>query len=112
MSYDLTRSRVAFERRVDTDDGFGNTVGDWAEQFQCAANLEPKFGTEAVMAGRLSGTNTYVLTVRYSSQSKVVTTDWRARNVRTGEIYNIRSITDANEMHQWLGMLVQSGVAS
>ncbi|WP_163893244.1 phage head closure protein, partial [Proteus mirabilis] len=78
------------------------TVGDWVEQFQCAASIKPKFGTEAVTADRLTGTNTYVVTVRYSSQSKVVTTDWRARNVRTGEILNIRSITDPHEQRQWL----------
>lgn len=111
MSYDLTRSRVAFDRREDIDDGMGNTVGEWVEQFQAAANLEPKYGTEAVMAGRLAGTNTYILTVRYAA-AKTVTTDWRARNIRTGEIYNIRSITDAAERHQWLEMLVQSGVAA
>lgn len=112
MSYDLTRSRVAFERREQMDDGAGNMVGDWVEQFQCAANLEPKFGTESVMAGRLTGVSTFVLTVRYSPQSKRVTTDWRARNVRTGVLYNIRAITDAMETHQWLEMLVQSGVAA
>lgn len=112
MEIGRARSRIAFDKRMTIDDGAGNTEGDFAEQFVLYGNLVPKFGGETVMAGRLQGKSTFVLTIRYSSLSRRITTDWRARNVRTGETYNIRNIDDAEERHQWLELLVESGVAA
>lgn len=102
--------RVAFDRRVDVDDGYGNTKGDWQEKFQCRAAYRHLRGGESVMAGRLEGRHTQVITVRSSSQTRKVTTDWRVRDVRTGDEFNIRDVTQETD-RQWISLLVERGVA-
>lgn len=102
--------RVAFERKGEQSDGAGGTTTDFTEQFTCAANIIHQRGGEAVMAGRLAGRSTVIMSVRQSSAHKLVDSDWRARDVRSGVIYNIRSITpSANRM--WVDYLCESGVA-
>lgn len=102
--------RVAFDKRVEVDDGMGNTVGEWQEQFQCRAAYLHKHGGESVMAGRLQGKHVQVITVRASSQTRQVTTDWRVRDVRTGEAFNIRDVTHETN-RQWISLLCEKGVA-
>ncbi|HYD66172.1 head-tail adaptor protein [Azospirillum sp.] len=106
------RERVAFEKRSVVSDGFGNVRGEFEQQFVCAAAIVAKFGGEAVTAARLSGQQPVVITVRQVGATAEITTDWRARDVRTGVIYNIRSIADPDAGGQWLEMLCQSGVAT
>lgn len=103
--------RVAFEKKGTASDGYGGTVTGWAEQFQCRAGYTHLRGGESVMAARLEGTHSIVIRVRASSNTRVVTTDWRVRDARTGTIYNIRDIT-AGDDRAFLDVLVQSGVAT
>lgn len=112
MSRHRERTRLAFDRREDVDDGAGNAVGGWVEQFQCDVAMVEKFGGESVIADRLTGSNTYIVKIDYWSQSSVVTTDWRARNVRSHAIYNIRSVTNLKQQNRQIEMLLQSGVAA
>ena len=77
--------RVAFDRRADVDDGYGNTVSGWVEQFQCRAAYRHLRGGEFVMVGRLQGRHSQVIAVRASSQTRQVSTDWRVRDARTSE---------------------------
>ncbi len=105
------RHRIAFDKRIAVDDGMGNEEGDWQEQFQVSAAVRAKMGGEAVAAARLSGQQPATITVRSSSNTRQVTTDWRARDVHQGTIYNIRSIADPDGLRAWLDMLCQSGVA-
>ncbi len=111
------RSRVAFYQRVAADDGYGNTQGGFAAdpEFTVAANLRPKLGGEAVLAGRLTGKNTVNITVRRSIATVLVTTDWIAKDARSGEIFNIRSIVDPGQgtaqAGRYLEMLAEKGVA-
>ncbi|NTG22042.1 phage head closure protein [Agrobacterium rhizogenes] len=102
---------VAFDKRVEIDDGAGNTIGDWQEQFQCRAGYTHLRGGENVMADRLQGQHTQVIFVRRSSATRQVTTDWRVRDVRAGKSFNIRDITQADD-RLWLDFLCQSGVAA
>lgn len=102
--------RVAFDKRAEVDDGYGNTVSDWQEQFQCRAAYRHLRGGESVMAGRLQGKHTQVIIVRASSQTRQVTTDWRVRDVRTGEAFNIRDVTHETD-RMWISFLVERGVA-
>jgi SPP1 family predicted phage head-tail adaptor len=97
MAKNLVRARISFEQR---------DAAGWVEQFQCAANIDSKSGSEAVLAGRPVATGTHVITVRHSEQTSAVRQDWRLRNTRTGEIYVIKSITDRFEQHQWLEFYV------
>ena len=102
--------RVAFARRVDVDDGYGNTKGAWLEQFQCRAAYRQLRGGESVMAGRLEGRHTQIITVRSSSHTRQIGTDWRVRDVRTGDEFNIRDVTHETD-RQWISLLVERGVA-
>lgn len=103
--------KVAFYQRVETKDGAGNTVGDWQEEFRCRAAFTHMRGGEAVMAGRLQGRHTIIITVRASSLTRRVATDWQARDARTETAYNIRDITPSDD-RQWLDFLCESGVAT
>ncbi|MBD9372110.1 phage head closure protein [Rhizobium sp. ARZ01] len=102
--------RVAFDLRPPIDDGMGNTQGDWQEQFQCRAAYRHLRGGESIMAGRLQGKHTQIITVRASSQTREITTDWRVRDTRTGDEFNIRDVTHENG-RQWISLLIERGVA-
>lgn len=102
--------RVAFDKRAEVDDGYGNTVSDWREQFQCRAAFRHLRGGESVMAGRLQGKHVQVITVRASSQTREITTDWRVRDVRTGEAFNIRDVTHETD-RAFISFLCEKGVA-
>lgn len=101
---------VAFDVRELIDDGAGNTVGQWVEQFkEPAGYLHLKSG-EAVIASRLQGKHLQVITVRSNTLSRTVTTDWRVRDVRSGRTFNIRDITPTADRLK-LEMLVENGTA-
>ncbi|MGJ8529819.1 phage head closure protein [Maritalea sp.] len=102
--------RVAFEKKSAQSDGAGGTTGEFEEQFRCAANVIHQRGGEAVMAGRLAGRATVIITVRKSSAHNPIDGDWRAVDVRSGELFNIRSITPSAD-RMWLDYLCESGVA-
>jgi head-tail adaptor len=108
------RERIGFYRRVETDDGAGNVLAGYADvpDFILSAAVVPKLGGEAVLAGRLTGTNLVNVTVRRSSQSLQVSTEWLAKDERSGVIFNLRSIIDPDQKRQWLEMLCERGVAS
>lgn len=105
--------RVHFQKRDEQDDGYGNPVaGDWTTQFTEPARLQPKLGSEPVLAARLTGVQPFLLVVRSSARTRAVTPAWRAVNARSGAEYNIRTVANADERNAWLEMLVQEGVAT
>jgi head-tail adaptor len=107
------RARVAFEKRAEVDDGLGNTEGDFVEQFVVSAAIVPKLGGETVVASRLAGHNLVNVTIRQSLDARQIRPEWRGRNVRTGELLNIRSIIDPDgDKGQWLELLCEIGVAT
>jgi head-tail adaptor len=106
------RDRVAFEARESVISALGSAEGAFVERFSCAAEIRAKLGGEAVTAARLAGEQPVAVTVRMTEATLEITTDWRARNVRTGEIYNIRSIVDPDGGRTWRELLCQSGVAT
>lgn len=106
------RERVSFQKRGATSDIYGNTqTGDFEEQFVVAARIRPRLGGEQVMAARLAGTQPVTITVRWSAQTKTIAPEWRARDARTGTIYNIRSIVNPDEKHRYIDVLAEAGVA-
>lgn len=107
------RERIIFEKReTGEDDGYGNVEDQWKIQFVVWANVAPKFGGEAVQAARLSGIQPYNITVRSSSDTRLIAVEWRARHERDGTIYNIRSITNPDQKNQYLELTTDTGVAS
>jgi head-tail adaptor len=107
------RERVAFEFRApDTDDGFGNTIsGDWTIGATVAARIKPLRGSESVQAARLAGRQPTLITVRRSAATAQITTDWRARDVRSGALYNVRSVVNPDEHDRFLDLECDVGVA-
>lgn len=103
--------RIALARRVAVDDGMGNETGQWSEEMELLGERIPLKGGEEVMAARLASRQPFILRLRQSSRSRLVTPGWRARDVRTGALYNIRSIVDPDGRRQWFDMLVEEGVA-
>ena len=81
-----------------------------------AARLQPLRGGEKVLAGRLAGVQAYVITIRSTSQLREVcgglNPQARARNVRTGVTYNIRSVQNPDERNAYLALMAESGVVS
>lgn len=105
------RYRVHCQRRADVVDGYGNTNGEWQTEFTVAAAYRHLRGGEDVMAARLSGRHPAIITVRASSQSEQVTTDWRLVDARDGTEWAISDVT-AETDGQYIALLCVSGVAT
>jgi head-tail adaptor len=104
--------RVAFDKRADVDDGYGNTVaGDFIEQYSCWAEFRPRGGSEAVVAARLEGRNIFGVYIRSSNQARQITTDWRMRDTRRGTVYAIKAV-DVITDRAWIYLTVESGIAA
>lgn len=103
--------RIAFDERQPADDGYGNTIADWQEQFTYQAALLPLRGGETILAAQLEGRATLILQVRRSDQTERITTFWRARNVRSGVQYNIRQVTQDPDRSR-IELLCEYGVAT
>jgi head-tail adaptor len=101
------RERLRFEAR--TLDANGDLLGEWAERFTVSASAKPLVGGEDVMAARLTGKQPYLFTVRSSSQTAQITTDWR---ILWNDVpFNIRAKTLNAKRDGW-DILADSGGAS
>lgn len=105
------RERFEFQERERVEDGYGNEQGPWRARFERAGRRQMLRGGEQVMASRLEGRAPAVITVRACSQTRTVTTDWRLRDVRNEDLWNIRSISPS-EKRDYLDILVEKGVAT
>lgn len=104
------RELFAFDKRLGVDDGYGNDTGDFHEQFRDAAARLPLKGGEAAQASRLEGRQPYIVTVRYNARTAAVTTDWRCRDVRTGQSYAIVTHVPRGRK-DYVDMIVSEGIA-
>lgn len=102
--------KVAFDEPVTQSDGQGGTINGWSERFQRRAHYLWLRGGETVQAARLEGRQPLVITVRSDSGTRQITTDWRARDARSGAIFNIRGIVPSDN-RAFLEITVESGVA-
>lgn len=104
--------RVAWNARgAATGPDYGNTEGDFAEQFQTRAGFTFLRGSEAVIAARLQGRQPVVVRVRATPQTRLIEPDWQMRDVRTGDLYAVRSVAPTAD-RKWLDVLVERGVAA
>lgn len=110
MTIGRFRHRVAFETATYADDGAGGRTATWSEAFRCPAEIRPKLGGEEVTAGRLAGRRIATIRVRAYGETRAVTTEWRARDVRTAELWNIRSIVDPDGRGAFLEVMAETGV--
>lgn len=110
MSAGDLRERVIFEQRNTESDGAGNFTDEWVATPAVSAHIKPLKGSEPVLAERLSGRQPVVITVRSSTATRAVTTDWRARNARSGATFNITAVTP-DERRAYIDILAISGGA-
>lgn len=125
------RERVRFERRRENgDDGYGNVQYEWQRiAGPMTARIKPARGGEQVLADRLSGVEVFEIIVRWFSKTRITDPGYpplpkgtieggpldpgdRCVNERSGAIYNIRSITNPDEQHEFLSIIAQSGMAT
>lgn len=104
---------VAFEMRAPEQDGYGNTIaGDWSEQYRSRVEfIHLRGGSEAVMQGRLEAHPSIIMRVRRCAETLAIREDWRARDIRRGTIYNVRSVTNDNS-RAVLDLLCEANVGS
>ena len=107
---DLHQS-VAFDAPASADDGLGGTEIGWSEEFTARAHYRFLRGGETVQAARLDGRQPVVVTVRNCSDARMVTNNWRMRDVNTGKVYNVRADPVPSDDRIWMEILVESGVA-
>lgn len=115
------RSRVGFHKKTTappSNPDYGESgEGEFSDtpEFVCAANIRPRLGGEAILAARLTGVEHATITVRQSSDTRLVTTDWKVVDQHTDLAYNIRSIIDPDQNTPRQGamfeLLCQAGVA-
>ncbi|MDX3806306.1 phage head closure protein [Bosea thiooxidans] len=106
------RSSVHLQVQTEVTDEYGNVTGnDWVTQLTTPARIRILKGSETVMAGRLQGTQTAVITVRHQPLMDTVTNAWRAVDARRGTTFNIRSVTP-DERGAFVDILAQSGIPS
>jgi hypothetical protein len=78
---------------------YGQSEGEWplVPTFQCSAMIAPKLGGEKILGARLTGVNAVNITIRQSTQSRSVTTDWKVVDPRLNVTYAIRSKIDPDQ---------------
>lgn len=107
--------KVGLEKREtgnpDSPADYGNTEDVWTEQFETRAEFIHLRGGEDVMAARLEGRHVQVIRIRASSQSRLVTTDWRVKDKRNNDEFNIRDVTPETN-RQFISLLCEKGVAT
>jgi head-tail adaptor len=106
---------MTFAQPNQVSDEYGNVTTGWVDRFTVNAGVTPRLGGEAVMAARLAGTQPVTIRVRQSIDTKQISADWKATDVNSQVVYNIRTVADAdmgNSSHGlYLDMMAESGVA-
>jgi head-tail adaptor len=102
---------VAFDNPRETVDDYGGVATAFGEGYRCRAKFLYLRGGETVQASRLEGRQPVVVTIRQSALARTITADWRMRDVRRGDTYNIRSIVPSND-RGWLELTCEKGVAA
>jgi SPP1 family predicted phage head-tail adaptor len=101
------REKIELLKQVSVSDGAGGSTISWEVQVTARAAIKVLKASETVLAGRLQGTQTLVVTLRWQSALSDVDGTWRLRNVRTGSEYNIRAVTP-DVRRQWVDVLCET----
>lgn len=88
--------RITFQARGVDDNG--DPLGPWEDRFTVWAHLVWLRGSEAALQQRLEGKQPVAIVVRSSSQTRGITTAWRAVNARNADQkFNLTSVSPAKE---------------
>lgn len=102
---------VAFDRLDALPDAHGGHTTEWSEVFQTRARYTRLRGGETVIASRLEGGQPTIIRVAAFSDTRAVSTDWRVRDLQTGEKFNLRSKIETDD-RQYFDFAAESGVAT
>lgn len=106
------RDRVTFAQVEEVVDEYGNTQGNFVDQFSVAADIAYVRGGEGVIAARLEGHQPVIITIRSSSQTALIKPDWRAVDERdASRIFNVRSVQPSSN-GDFTELLCEAGVAA
>lgn len=103
------RELIELQALVSVPDGGGGSTQSWETVVTAPARIKVLKAGETIMAGRLASTQTLVVTVRNQSAVADALTTWKLLNVRTGSLYEIKSITP-DERGAWVDILAETGV--
>lgn len=101
---------VAFDAPSPQSDGQGGQEEGWTQAVSCRAHFRYLRGGETVQAARLEGRQPVVVTIRQSDAARSITPEWRMRDTRRHDVYNIRSIVPS-ENRLYLELTCEKGVA-
>lgn len=100
-------------RTAPVDDGYGNVVsGDWTPQFEARCHIMFLKGSESVLASRLEAKSPVIIGLRNSANARRVTPEWRATDLNTGIVYEIKEQPRPSDDRSHFEMLAMSGVAA
>lgn len=108
---DLRRRLTFASRGTSAANADGVVETPFVDHFTVSAAVRPKFGGEEIIAARMAGRNIATITVRMNVTTLAITTDWKATDVASGEIWNVRSPPiDPDQDGHFLEMLAEKGV--
>lgn len=102
----LLRHHVTVQRLTLTNDGTGGGVSSWATLYQPWAYIIPATTWERLSGMQLESPITHTIYMRYNAEIEP-----RDRILHRGRLFNIRSIVDMEEQHEWLEIKAEEGVA-
>lgn len=106
------KHKISLQKRTEIDDGYGNRRGLFVTQFTVQARIQSRLGGESVTAARLTGRNLANITVRSSTNTRLIEPEWRIVDARTGDYWNVRSVIDPDDQRMFIEMLCEQGVAT
>ena len=100
---------LAFSKReIAGNDGHGNSVTDWSEQFRERGERVFLRGGEEIQAARLEGRQPVVFKIWTSVDARSVAFDWRIQDVNSGETYNVKTVEESKDGMR-IEILAESG---
>ena len=98
--------KVVIERPVETDNGSGGSVVSWVKVADAWAKMRPGRGGESMRNGVLTASTAESITIRWMPN---FSEKWRV--VFEGRHFNVRDKADIDEMHVYLELSCDEGVA-
>jgi head-tail adaptor len=109
------RARLKFQRRANSDDGYGNEDGAWFDLTPPVVrwcDLKPTRGGETIQSARLTGSAAWDCWVRADSGTRGIQPGDRAVDVRDeNRTFNVRFNEDMDGKNAWRLIQIESGVA-
>ncbi|MHA6645655.1 head-tail adaptor protein [Mesorhizobium sp. A623] len=102
----LFREVADFRQNMEVDDGYGGTKLEWATVFSAPCRIRTLKAGETIIASRLAGTATLVLTIRWQPDAAAMSPAWQVVNARTGAEYAVKAVT-VDERRAFIDVLVE-----